>query len=363
MVRTSSTPAAASRPRSSSARPARLIRSTPGRSATDGSTSWGSARSMTASGRSSPARAVTTSPRRTSGSGAPVHDTTRSAWGSSSARADSGADEAPYSAASRSALADGAVEHGDAGGTAAGEVGGGEGRHRARADHERAGTRDGHRAALERGADQRRGGPVDVGLGVGALADAQGLLEERVERRADRAVLLAEPQGVTGLAEDLALADDHRVEAGGDLEEVGDRALVVVDVEVRQQRLGGLLGPRDEEAGEVLDAAVEAVDLGIDLEPVARDDRGGLGDVLAGDDVGDQLGRRVGVEGEPLEQLDGRGLVGDPHARRTLATTHPPIRARPPCAARGRPGSAARSTGRPCVRRRPRAPRGRSARS
>ena len=192
-------------------------------------------------------------------------------------------------------------------------MGGGEGRHRAGADHERAGTRDGHRAALECGADERGRGPVDVGLGVGALADAQGLLEERVERRSDRAVLLAEAEGVPGLAEDLALAEDHRVEAGRDLEEVRDRALVVVDVEVRQQRLGGLLGPRDEEAGEVLDAAVEAVDLGVDLEPVARDDRGGLGDVLAGDDVGDQLGGRVEVEREALEQLHRRGLVGDPH--------------------------------------------------
>ena len=46
-------------------------------------------------------------------------------------------------------------------------------------------------------------------------------------------------------------------EAGGDLEEVGDRALVVVDVEVREERLGRLPGPLDEEPGEGLDAAVE----------------------------------------------------------------------------------------------------------
>ena len=72
-----------------------------------------------------------------------------------------------------------------------------------------------------------------------ALADAQRLLEQHVEGRADGAALLAEPQRLAGLAEDLALADDHRVEAGGDLEEVGDGAVVVVDVEVRHARPRG----------------------------------------------------------------------------------------------------------------------------
>ena len=207
----------------------------------------------------------------------------------------------------------GAVEHRDAAGSTAGEVRHGERRHRTGAEHDGTCTGDRHRAALERGGDEGGSGAVDVGLGVRALADAQGLLEEGVEGRADGAVLLAHAQRLAGLAEDLALADDHRVEAGRDLEEVGDRALVVVDVEVRQQGLGRLRSALHQEAGEVLDTAVEAVDLGVDLEAVARDDGRGLGDVLAGDDVGDQLDGAVGVEREALEQLDRRGLVGDPH--------------------------------------------------
>ena len=169
--------------------------------------------------------------------------------------------------------------------------------------------------------DERRGGAVDVGLGVRALADAQRLLEEHVEGGSDGAELLADPQRVAGLAEDLALADDHRVEPGGDVEEVGDRAVVVVDVEVGHQRLGRLTGAVDEQAGDLLDAAVEAVDVGVDLEAVAGRDDGRLGDVLAGGDVGDQLGHAARVEREALEQWTRGGLVGDAHDEDAHAVT------------------------------------------
>ena len=76
---------------------------------------------------------------------------------------------------------------------------------------------------------------VDAGLGVGALADAQGLLEQRAQRAAGLAVGLGRAQGVAQLAEDLALADGHRVQAAGDREGVGDRAVLVVHVEVLAQ--------------------------------------------------------------------------------------------------------------------------------
>jgi hypothetical protein len=135
----------------------------------------------------------------------------------------------------------------------------------------------------------------------------------------DGADLLAGAERVARLAQDLALADGHRVEPGDHLEEVGDGAVVVVDVEVRDHRLGGLAGPLDEQPRHLLDAAVEAVDVGVDLEPVAgRDDRR-LGDVLAGRDVVDQLVHAVAVERDPLQQRDRRGLVGDPHDKNAHA--------------------------------------------
>ena len=46
------------------------------------------------------------------------------------------------------------------------------------------------------------------------------------------------------LAEDLALADDHRVEAADHGEQVRDGAVLVVHVEVRSQRLEGHAGWR-----------------------------------------------------------------------------------------------------------------------
>ena len=165
---------------------------------------------------------------------------------------------------------------------------------------------------VERGGDERGRGQVDVGLGVRALAHPQRLLEEHVQSGADRAALLPEAQRVAGLAQDLALTDDHRVEAGGDVEEMGDRTVVVVHVEVRDDVLGRLPRVLAQQSRDGLDAAVEAVDLGVDLDPVARGQCGRLEHVLAVRDVADELGDGVGVERDLLEHRDRGGLVGDP---------------------------------------------------
>jgi hypothetical protein len=183
-----------------------------------------------------------------------------------------------------------------------------------------AGPDDGHapagevaRGPVEGGGHQGRRGPVDAGLGVGALADPKGLLEERVQNRADRSLLLAEAQRVACLAEDLCLADRHRVEAGGDPEQVRDRAVVVVDVEVRDQRLDALAGGLEQTLGDVLHAAVEAVDRGVDLEPVAgRDDRR-LGDVRVRQTSSTSLAAPPGSTARRSRRAMGAEAVGDAH--------------------------------------------------
>ena len=308
-------------------------------------------------GRRDLRRAVISSPV------APAQAMTTSASASTAARSLSGAARPAYSAASRSARSRVRLTTTTSAAPRRDDGRGGQPGHRAGADHERPACRrrrrPWRRGPVEGGADQGRRGAVDVGLGAGALADPQRLLEQHVERRADGAELLAEPQRVAGLAEDLALADGHRVEPGGDLEQVGDGAVVVVDVEVRQHRLGGLAGPLDEQPGDLLDAAVEAVDVGVDLEPVAGGDDGRLGDVLAGGDVVRSAWRRRRPSSATRSSSDDRGgVVGDAHDQDAHAATARSTCAHwRACAARGRRGSAARWRGRPCARRRRRAPR------
>ena len=220
----------------------------------------------------------------------------------------------PYSAARRLAWPGRAVDDDDVGGTAAGQRGGGEGGHRAGARRRRPPGGRGPRRIRSSAADTRVGAAWSMPVSACArLPTRRACWNSTLSGRADRAGLLPAGQRIAGLAEDLRLADRHRVEPGGHLEQVGDRPVVVVDVEVRQQVLGGPARPLDQQPGQLLDAAVEAVDVGVDLEPVAGRDHRGLGDVLAGGDVAEQLGRSLGVDGHPLEQRDRSGAVGDAH--------------------------------------------------
>jgi hypothetical protein len=124
-----------------------------------------------------------------------------------------------------------------------------------------------------------------------------------------------------GLAEDLALAHDHRVQPRGDVEEVGHGRVVVVHVQVRKQQLVGLGARLEDHPRDRLDTAVEAVDLGEDLDPVAGREHGRLDDVLEVEHVADQLVRALAVTGDLLEDRHGRGVVGHAHHQDTHATT------------------------------------------
>ena len=283
-----------------------MTRVTPGRSATSGSTSWGRARSTTAR-RPLPPGHHLGGHEHARRAGAGDHEVGRGHLGGQPGER-RGAD-AVLGGEAAGALGR-AVDDDDVGGPAAGQRRGGEGSHRAGAHHDRPAAED-LADPVERGRHEGRRELVDGRLGVHALADAEGLLEQHVEGRADRPGLLTAGQRLARLAEDLALADRHRVEPGRHLEQVRDRTVVVVDVEVRQQVLGGPARPLDQQPGELLDAAVEAVDVGVDLQAVAGRDHRGLGDVLAGRDVAEQLGRTLAVDGHPLEHRDRGGAVGD----------------------------------------------------
>ena len=71
---------------------------------------------------------------------------------------------------------------------------------------------------------------ADAGLGAHPLARLDRVAEQAGELRRGAFAHRGLPR-LAHLAEDLALADDHRVEAGGDREQVRDRGVVVVRVE------------------------------------------------------------------------------------------------------------------------------------
>ena len=187
MVRTPSTSAPPGASSSSAASVSSAIRRTPGRSATAGSTSRGRARSTIASGRSEVRREVTAS-ASTRTPAAPVHETSTSTGPDASPSSLSGIARASYWAARRAARSGvrlattiEAAPAREAVATVSAAI-------------EPAPTTTTclparsptWSAARDSAAVTRLGRhPVDVGLGVRALADAQGLLEEHVQRRPD----------------------------------------------------------------------------------------------------------------------------------------------------------------------------------
>ena len=85
---------------------------------------------------------------------------------------------------------------------------------------------------FDRDRGDRNRGRSDRGLGAHALGDGKGAGEQLIELRAHGADRAGGGIGFLDLAENLRLADDHRVEAGGDAEDVADRFIFAKFVEM-----------------------------------------------------------------------------------------------------------------------------------
>ncbi len=140
----------------------------------------------------------------------------------------------------------------------------------------------------------RRGATCDAGLAAGPLAVAQGVAEQQVERGARRPFALGDLPRRADLAEDLALAEHGRVEPGGDLEQVGHRAVVVLAVEVRRELVDAEVAELAQEVADVGVGAVEALGDDVDLGAVARGQDHRLAEVVALGQPGHGLGEVVG---------------------------------------------------------------------
>ncbi len=155
---------------------------------------------------------------------------------------------------------------------------------------------------------------ADPGLGADPLAGGERAAEEPVEDRAGRALDQRELVGALDLALDLGLAEDHRVEPGGDPEEVAGGLEPRVGVEALDQ-LGradaGLAGERAERQRLGLD---RVGDDQVELGPVAGRDRGGLADRARRDQVAEHAAARPSVSARRSRSSSGAVLWEMPRA-------------------------------------------------
>ena len=193
----------------------------------------------------------------------------------------------------------GAVQHDDLGGPRAAQVGRGERAHRPGADddgpHARPGRGRARRVAAASASETTEAPAASMPVrACTRLPTRSACCDSSCSVRPDRARGVRGGVGGAQLAEDLRLADHHRVQPGGDGEQVLHGRARVVHVEVL-----GELGQRQpgvpaEHAGDVGEAAVEGVDDRVDLDAVAGRQHHHLGDVAAAQHLVEQLGDLVG---------------------------------------------------------------------
>src|SRR5690606_13088657 len=114
------------------------------------------------------------------------------------------------------------------------------------------------------------------------------------------------------LAEDLRLADDHRVEAAGDREQVVDRAFLVVHVQGRRQLVRGDAAVPLQLVRQLGHADVEPGDVGVELDPVAGDEQHRLQHVLGVVQRRGELAVRRARD-RALQHVDRRRAVVETH--------------------------------------------------
>src|SRR5262249_5191433 len=122
----------------------------------------------------------------------------------------------------------------------------------------------------QRSRDHALARPVDAGLRVDSLSDAQRLLHQLVQQPPDRVVLSRDAVGLAELAEDLRFADHHRVETGCNAKRVTYGIGVVVDVEVTGESAEVQAGPGGENRGDFRESTMKRRYVRMDLDPVAR---------------------------------------------------------------------------------------------
>ena len=144
-------------------------------------------------------------------------------------------------------------------------------------------------------------------VGANALGDGEGLLEQAVERIAQAARVARRLPGFLDLAEDLRLAEDHRIQPGGHAEQMPNGAAVDMLIQVAGQRVG----LESVVSGQpVRDRGFPALgNLGVDFGPIAGRQQGRFLDALERRQRGQRRRQRDGIHRHLLAQGERGGLV------------------------------------------------------
>ena len=119
---------------------------------------------------------------------------------------------------------------------------------------------------------------------------------------------------VLDLAENLGFADQHRVEAGADAEEMIDRLAPEQRVHVGVHVLDAAVAEVAEELADLLDAFFVVFELGVDLEPAAGLQHQRFADRFVVAQRDQRFAHLVRRKRVALADVDRRGVVGEPHA-------------------------------------------------
>ena len=163
------------------------------------------------------------------------------------------------------------------------------------------GQRDRHRA---RG---RRVCP-DLGLAAGPATGRDRRAEQELEHGAGRSGRAPLVEGAPDLTQDLGLAQDERVETGGDATQMTRHVLAGVHVQVLDEQLPLDVVAAREHVDQFLARLVDAAcEVRVELHPVAGREHGVLLDRRAASGAGPEVA-------QALAQLDGRGAVAQAEA-------------------------------------------------
>ena len=162
---------------------------------------------------------------------------------------------------------------------------------------------------LHRDRSNRYRGAANLGLPAHPLGDHKGALQHLVQVAADRPRGARRQVTALYLAQDLGLANHHGVETAGHAEEMAHGILLPVLINMRRQQLGidvEIVADKVQQVGRVRLLAGEQ------LDPVAGGENHSLQHPRRLHQGARRLLQLLRPNGQPLAQLDGRGLVVQP---------------------------------------------------